>query len=458
VSTRLKELVVALETRSRQQYNDVVPALLQISTGALTIVELIREEAAGIVEIGRADSETLGRRGVFEKVPRIANGFDGFLLLIVAHAEKLERSAAAAHSGITSAKAAPQTLRQLKSQLEVDVEDHHVLHKIVLIAAKIVVHTNAGKQLLVNDRDDVLDATAWAATIDNTPFMTRSFGLQYEPGVRNFLSTVNATRLSTLNVSREKTLLNKLSLIGRSVMNGRLPGNPSFAAPDNFTTRVDPTTVSIDAVRGFMNLAEQPVVTALTSAVTPDVAVNQPFVIATGSNLPAIQGRYVSVKPRAKEMTRNGNDKDTVRAKVLIFHIHGGGFIAQSSASHSVYLKEWAVDMPDALILSLDYRLAPEDPYPAALEDCFRSYEWALQNADKIGCDMEKIVFVGDSAGGNLVLATTFMCAEREVRLPDALVLGYPALYLTSNLSPSRLFSFFDALLPFDVLKACLDS
>jgi hypothetical protein len=46
--------------------------------------------------------------------------------------------------------------------------------------------------------------------------------------------------------------------------------------------------------------------------------------------------------------------------QALLVHIHGGGFIAQSSSSHAIYLKEWAVDLPDSCIVSIDYKLAPE--------------------------------------------------------------------------------------------------
>lgn len=66
-------------------------------------------------------------------------------------------------------------------------------------------------------------------------------------------------------------------------------------------------------------------------------------------------------------------------AKGLIIHCHGGGFVAQSSKSHEGYLRDWAkiLDVP---ILSIDYSLAPEAPFPRAFEEIFYAYCWARKN------------------------------------------------------------------------------
>ncbi|XP_049267753.1 hormone-sensitive lipase isoform X2 [Rhipicephalus sanguineus] len=68
----------------------------------------------------------------------------------------------------------------------------------------------------------------------------------------------------------------------------------------------------------------------------------------------------------------------------LILHFHGGGFIAQSAESHEIYLKDWArlVNVP---ILSVDYSLSPESPYPRALEEVTFVYGWVLNNCHKLG-------------------------------------------------------------------------
>lgn len=81
----------------------------------------------------------------------------------------------------------------------------------------------------------------------------------------------------------------------------------------------------------------------------------------------------------------------------LLFHCHGGGFVAQSSKSHEIYLREWAVHL-NIPILSIDYSLAPEAPFPRALEEVFYAYCWALQNCQLLGTTAEKVIF----AGGNV--------------------------------------------------------
>jgi acetyl esterase/lipase len=140
----------------------------------------------------------------------------------------------------------------------------------------------------------------------------------------------------------------------------------------------------------------------------------------------------------------------------LILHFHGGGFVSQSSAGHSIYLKEWAADLPDAVILSVDYRLAPENPYPCALEDCLFAYQWALENATLIGTKAERVVLCGDSAGGNLAVAVALKAQAYGLRPADGICLAYPALYVNVAWSPSRLLSFFDPLLPLSILDLCL--
>lgn len=68
----------------------------------------------------------------------------------------------------------------------------------------------------------------------------------------------------------------------------------------------------------------------------------------------------------------------------LIIHCHSGGYIALTSRSHLSYLKTWAKDI-DVPILSIDYSLAPEAPYPRALEEVFYVYCWVLKNLNLLG-------------------------------------------------------------------------
>lgn len=103
----------------------------------------------------------------------------------------------------------------------------------------------------------------------------------------------------------------------------------------------------------------------------------------------------------------------------LILHIHGGGFISQSSLSHSVYTREWAAMLPDAVILSVDYSLAPEAQFPVALNETVHAYGWALANGAAIGTTASSVVVAGDSAGGNLAVALCLKVQELGMRPPD---------------------------------------
>ncbi|KNC79242.1 hypothetical protein SARC_08352 [Sphaeroforma arctica JP610] len=141
----------------------------------------------------------------------------------------------------------------------------------------------------------------------------------------------------------------------------------------------------------------------------------------------------------------------------LVIHFHGGGFLSQSSQSHEIYLRHWAktIGVP---ILSVDYSLAPEFPYPRALNECFHVYCWALANAHMLGSSAERVVLAGDSAGGNLTLVVALKALLENVQLPTALMPVYPCTYMCELSSPARLLSIMDPLLPLGVLFACMES
>eukprot|EP00743_Colponemidia_sp_Colp-15_P006203 GILK01006672.1.p1 GENE.GILK01006672.1~~GILK01006672.1.p1 ORF type:complete len:819 (-),score=180.26 GILK01006672.1:33-2489(-) len=140
----------------------------------------------------------------------------------------------------------------------------------------------------------------------------------------------------------------------------------------------------------------------------------------------------------------------------LIIHFHGGGFISMSSYTHQNYTRRWAnaLGVP---ILSVDYRLAPDHPYPKPFEDCWDAYTWAIQNMERqYGIRPRKVVLVGDSAGGNLAAAVTVKAIRENFRVPDGIVLAYPALNLTKAFSPSLLLALDDPIVPYTFLECCL--
>lgn len=108
----------------------------------------------------------------------------------------------------------------------------------------------------------------------------------------------------------------------------------------------------------------------------------------------------------------------------LVF-FHGGGFMLKASGGHYKIAKEYATKLP-CKVIYVDYRLAPEFPFPTPVEDCFATYRWVLRNADKLGIDKNNIFIGGDSAGGNLATAVTLMARDRKLPLPKGVLLIYP--------------------------------
>lgn len=104
----------------------------------------------------------------------------------------------------------------------------------------------------------------------------------------------------------------------------------------------------------------------------------------------------------------------------LVF-FHGGGYVLGSLDSHDLLCRHLVRERGRA-VLSVDYRLAPEHPFPAAVEDAYRATEWAAGNPDALGGD-GRLAVVGDSAGGALAAIVSLMAAER-----DGPEIGYQAL------------------------------
>jgi acetyl esterase len=95
---------------------------------------------------------------------------------------------------------------------------------------------------------------------------------------------------------------------------------------------------------------------------------------------------------------------------ILLF-FHGGGWVLCSLDSHDNVARELCAGA-GALVVSVDYRLAPEHRYPAAIDDCFAALRWAADQAAAIGGDPARIAVAGDSAGGNLAAAVALRARD----------------------------------------------
>ena len=108
-------------------------------------------------------------------------------------------------------------------------------------------------------------------------------------------------------------------------------------------------------------------------------------------------------------------------------YAHGGGFVFCDLDSHDDLCRNIANRIP-AVVISVAYRLAPENPWPDAAEDLFTATRWAAENADAIGGDARRVVVGGDSAGGNLAAVTALMARDRGGPPIAGQLLIYPVI------------------------------
>lgn len=110
-----------------------------------------------------------------------------------------------------------------------------------------------------------------------------------------------------------------------------------------------------------------------------------------------------------------------------IMFYHGGGFLMSASSAH-YQMAKWYAQRANCKVILPDYRLLPKYKYPVAVEDCYNTYLWVLENAEELNIDKDMIIVTGDSAGGNIASAVTVMLHDREKPLPKGAMLIYPVL------------------------------
>jgi acetyl esterase len=137
--------------------------------------------------------------------------------------------------------------------------------------------------------------------------------------------------------------------------------------------------------------------------------------------IPAPQGS-VPARIYAPKILRNTNGL----APCLVF-FHGGGWTIGNLDSHDVVCRKLA-DEGQLIVISVDYRLAPEHKFPAAIDDAIASTKWIAANSKQLGIDASRLMVGGDSAGGNLAAAVAISARDGNGPAIAAQLLIYPAI------------------------------
>ena len=134
----------------------------------------------------------------------------------------------------------------------------------------------------------------------------------------------------------------------------------------------------------------------------------------------------------AKIHLRVYTPKDGTGPYPLIVYYHGGGFVIANLDVYNSSAQALA-EQVGAVVVSVAYRLAPENKFPTAHNDAFTAYEWAVKNAVDLKADPAKIAVVGESAGGNLAANVSVMARDKHIMLPVHQVLIYPIAQADMN-------------------------
>ncbi|USQ93939.1 alpha/beta hydrolase [Caulobacter sp. RL271] len=170
---------------------------------------------------------------------------------------------------------------------------------------------------------------------------------------------------------------------------------------------------------------------------------SQPSAPMTRANLSEIRGLWVPPPllpaPEVKLLTTPGprgapdvrveliGTEPTGQPRPAILHIHGGGFVSGKARNLTAFCQQLASEF-DCVVVNVDYRLAPEIPYPGAVEDNYAALSWLHRDARRLGVDPQRIVVMGESAGGGHAAILTLLARDRGEVPVRSQILLYPML------------------------------
>lgn len=126
-------------------------------------------------------------------------------------------------------------------------------------------------------------------------------------------------------------------------------------------------------------------------------------------------------------------DSSSTALPVVVFY-HGGGFCLGDLDTHDPVARAHAVGA-EAIVVSVDYRLAPEHPFPAGVDDCWAALQWVAEHAAELGGDPTRIAVAGDSAGGNLAAVTALLARDNGGPALRFQLLWYPTATADQSLA-----------------------
>ncbi|XP_072383529.1 hormone-sensitive lipase isoform X2 [Diabrotica undecimpunctata] len=361
-----------------------------------------------------------------------------------------------------------------KSTLTKDVEScSHLLTSLdsCLTHLGTIMSWSDRGSLFVNEDCPLGDLFSKYGEINQHCFYGRNLGFQYCDSIRNVLQFI---ALSMTLFS--EVYYNQGSLISKAT-SSVVSTTKFITDPEQRARRIVniAQNAEVDFCKAFWFLSETELMNQLPSIVSPSVAISkmiqippEPIVMETidGNTYEvpvpfsfigrkSVQVRLISHKVREGMLGTKGRSSVEPPSKGLMIHCHGGGFVAQSSKSHDGYLRDWAKQL-DIPILCIDYSLAPEAPFPRALEEVLYAYCWAKKHHDFLGSTGEIIIGAGDSAGANLLLSTTLKCIKENIPTMAGLFIAYVPTLVHYIPSPARLLCMMDPLIPFGFLLRCL--
>ncbi|RDL30792.1 uncharacterized protein BP5553_10137 [Venustampulla echinocandica] len=153
----------------------------------------------------------------------------------------------------------------------------------------------------------------------------------------------------------------------------------------------------------------------------PENVFKDPHLVHEDTTIPGPDGNTIEVTIVKKKDQAPG-------LRPGIFYLHGGGLILGKRTFLLQSTFPWIKEL-DTVLITPEYRLAPENQHPAMVEDCYAALKWVVENTSKLGIDPNKLMIAGHSAGGGLAAGTTLLARDRKLPVKlCAQLLCYPML------------------------------